>query len=164
MERVFARTEDCTHDGEHPDGDGVWLLPTIPLRGGMAAEGAITQAIAQAIAAGVDLKAEDAKDRVGEYLTPLLLEVYLRFGAVDWTYDEPFDAEALIGDYARAQNPADVASELYTEAVMRPLRNRLAPPSRRGSTDVSTSRNGRTPPRRRRSSPRGSAGTRRSHA
>lgn len=152
MDLEAVRVRDCTcsgtpHDGRdgHDDGDLVYLLPTLGLEGGAAAE--------------LDL---DAVQGLGEKrATNALLArwtvTFVRYGCVGWNWlrdvegrlePVPFDSEVLVNDYTLARAVAAKANELYSEAVTRPLLeaagtpppNRAQRRSQRGRTGSSTSR------------------------
>jgi hypothetical protein len=52
---------------------------------------------------------------------------------------EPFDVEAVLGDYGLARNVADMAGDLYTPEVMAPFQVAPAKTSPTGPTGASTS-------------------------
>jgi hypothetical protein len=131
-----ARIRDCACPGtpHAEEGDIVFLRDTITLTGGLAAERVI-----------VEVKGITDDAAIDEALTPRLLDVYLRDGVTGWNVvDEdgpiPVDVDMILSDYTLALPVAKVAEGLYTQAVMRPLTDRLSAISRRGSTSVSTSR------------------------
>lgn len=151
MDLEAVRVRDCTCPGTpHPDGDEVYLLPTLGLEGGAAAE--------------LDLDA--VKSLPAKRATDALLArwtvTFVRYGAVGWNWlrtaakDQPsdpdrieavpFDVEILCSDYSLARLVAVKANDLYSEAVTAPLReaavvplNRQQRRSRRGQTGSSTS-------------------------
>lgn len=136
------RCRDCTCPGSpHPDGDGVYLRPSIGLTGGLAAEQALLDAAREYPVA--DKAPAEEQDRIAALRTarvrPAWYEIFLRHGVVGWnlsdgTAEIPFDIQRLLDDYALARPAADVASDLYSPAILAPF---LAPPAMH-------SRNGRT--------------------
>lgn len=182
-EPVAVRVRDCECPGApHPDGDVVFMRPTISLDGGLAAEHDTTTALAEAIAHGVALvggvppkewspeqEAAMAAD-MSERLRRKWLATYVRYGAIGWNFlDEAgpiaFDVEAILSDYTLAQPVAEMGDELYGESINRPLLARQATLSQPGRKVVSISRQkGSTQRRRRPSSPGTSAGSRRKSA
>lgn len=149
-ERIPVRVRDCTCPGQpHDEGDIVFLLPSLSLEGGAAAEYDLlsTQGI------------EDENRRTYAMLAKWAA-TFVRYGAVAWNLirlDEdgrpepvPFDVESLVADYSLSRLIAEQANLLYTDAVMRPLfeaakalaptPNRQQRRSQRGRTKPSTSR------------------------
>ena len=125
-------------------GDEVYLLPSLSLEGGAAAE--------------LDLlESQDHGDRAGSWLLARWTVTYVRYGAVGWnwtTLDEqgrsvplPFDVDVLLADYSLSKEIANRASLLYSEAVLGPLLKAASEPppsvpkkrSRTGRTASSTS-------------------------
>lgn len=144
---VEVRVRDCAcPDTPHDDGDLVYLRPKVGLEGGIALEGDYSAAREQALAKGK----EGAAVRMTELLTRRWIVTCVRYGAVAWnlTGDEgqplPFDVEYIIDDFALARPVAERASELYTEAALNPLAQRLSALSRPGRTASSTSRRSRS--------------------
>lgn len=162
---IEVRVRDCAcPDTPHPDGDCVYLRPTLSMEGGVAAEYdlILTADIA------------DEQRRVFAYLAKLTA-TFVRYGVADWNFMRhdaqgrleplPFDVETLVSDYALARLIGAKANELYSEAVLDPLleaaRAATPPtkPSRTGRTGSSTSRRkGSTRSPRRSSSPDSSDG------
>lgn len=180
MTDIEVRVRDCTCPGEpHPEGDVVYMRPTLPLAGGLEAEHDYSQALAAVIAeAGPkpiggwseEVREQMSRD-VSERLRRRWLATYVRYGAIGWNFLDddgdpvPFDVDAILDDYGLAQPVAEKGDELYGETVTRPLVARQATLSQRGRNSDSTSpRKPRTKPQSRRSSPAISAGTRRSAA
>lgn len=144
---VTVRVRDCTcPDTPHPDGDEVYLLPSLSLEGGAAAE--------------LDLIESGTISDDRRRTTALLARwtsTYVRYGAVGWNWLEvgesgrpepvPFDVDTLLADYRLSRAVAEKANELYAEAVLGPLLAAAAEPplnrqqrrSRTGSTAGSTS-------------------------
>jgi hypothetical protein len=144
-EPVPVRVRDCACPGQPhgEEGDIVFLAPTPSLACGLAAQADMVKAAGD-----------------GSFLAQLWQVTYLRHGAVAWNFLDargkplPFDVEAILADYSIAQPAAEKADELYGEAVMRPLLNRLSTISPDGPTVASISplqRSNRS--QRRRSSP-----------
>lgn len=143
MANVVARVRDCACPGEpHPDGDVVYLLPTLGLDGGLEAESDLLESIR--LYPQPDKASAAEVDRIGSertrFLRPRWLKTFLRHGAVGWNLEDedgpiPFDVEALLGDYSLARMAADKAADLYSAGVLAPFQ---APPpkhSRNGQTD-----------------------------
>jgi hypothetical protein len=109
---------------------------------------------------------EELKERYALELAPGWFEASIRYGATGWNLVDddgpvPFDVQVVIDDYAIGRPVADVASDLYTDAVMDPLASRLSARSPTGSTNGTTSpRKRRTSKPLRSSSPATSAGSR----
>lgn len=118
------------HGQPHADGDVVHLYPELSMAGGMAAQGAITEAWE-----GPSL------DQVR--LQELLAVVWIRHGVASWTFlDDMGEPIPVTPDNIAAALPyqkggrlvADKADDLYAEAVTAPLVERLNALSKRGST------------------------------
>lgn len=144
---VPVRVRDCSCPATpHEDGDLVYLLPSLSLEGGAAAEFDLMQT----------QEITDEQRRTFALLARWTA-TFVRYGAVAWnflTVDErgrhepvPFDAEILVADYRISRLVAGKANELYSEAVTAPLLEAAAAanpsppkkPSRRGQTGRSTS-------------------------
>jgi hypothetical protein len=132
-EPIPVRVRDCAcPDTPHPDGDVVYLRPTLSLAGGIAAQ--------------QDLVASDGNT---EELIRRWFSTYVRYGAVGWNFlDEagpvPFTVETLLDDFTLGSPVAEMADTLYSEAVLAPLglsRSRTSPT---GPTAASTSRTRRS--------------------
>lgn len=131
-ERIPVVIGPCECPGTpHGDGDVVYLDAELSAPGGMAAQAAISNHLADQ----VTLLAE-------------LGRVYLRHGVVAWNLlDDAGLPLALTPDNVVAALPygkggrevADKADELYSEAILRPLTERLSSLSRTGSTVDTTS-------------------------
>ncbi len=156
MDPIRVKARDCACPGtpHGEEGDVVLLLPRPSLACGLAAQ-------ADIVAAAGD----------GTVLAQRWLVTYLRHGAVGWNLvdeagkDVPFDVDALLADYAFALPVANRADELYSDAILDPLRSRLDGLSRNGRTAASTSpRRQSTRTRRARSSRATSAASSRSTA
>lgn len=153
---ISVRVRDCLcPDTPHVDGDEVYLLPSLSLEGGAAAE-----LDREVVMEGY----EDASDAEKVRLTMALLarwtSTYVRYGAVGWNWlregengkpePVPFDVDVLLSDYRLARLIAAQANLLYSEAVLGPLLeaaeaatpNRAQRRSRTGRTGSSTSRRG----------------------
>jgi hypothetical protein len=153
-ELVTVRVRDCAcPDTPHEDGDVVYLLPTLSLEGGAAAE-----MERQVITDGFSEVTDAEKTRLTMRMLARLTDVYVRYGAVGWNWLQldakgkpepvPFDVEVLLRSYALAKAVAGEASELYSEDVLGPLLaaaaeaakpNRQQRRSRTGRTTGSTS-------------------------
>ena len=124
------------------DGTEVYLLPTLSLEGGAAAE--------------LDLmESQGMGERSATWLIARWTATYVRYGAVGWNWTRlgengrpepvPFDVNVLLADYRLSKEIANRANELYSEAVMGPLLVAAQPPnraqrrSRTGRTGSSTS-------------------------
>lgn len=130
-----VRVKDCNF---HPGGHSVFVLPTISLEGGIAAERAMFDV------ASTEYANEAERVRA---LTYAWAPIFARFGAADWDLcdDEgnplPFDVEAILADYSMARLVADKCGELgYGAAVISPFQGPQAKPSRNGRTPATTSR------------------------
>jgi len=174
-EPVAVRVRGCECPGTpHSDGDVVFVRPTLSLAGGLEAENDQSAALVETFAAaGTPPPGGFSKDQqsqmaieMTERLRRKWLVTYVRNGAVGWNLvDEagpiPFDLEAVLDDYGLGQAVAEKCDELYGETVARPLLARLATPSRPGRMVRSTSPRTSTSPRRERSSPASTVGSRR---
>lgn len=128
-------------DAPHPDGDIVYLYPELSMPGGMAAQGAIS---------------EGAGDPIR--LQELLARVWIAHGVAGWTFldDEgkaiPATSENAIRalPYAKGGRAvAEKADDLYAEAVLAPLADRLRTLSQPGSIPSSRSATSRAKTSRR---------------
>ena len=146
-EPIEVRVRDCAcPDTPHPEGDEVYLLPSLSLEGGAAAE--------------LDLMDSGSITDEKRRTTALLARwtaTYVRYGAVGWNWlrlgesgrpePVPFDVDVLLADYRLSRSVAEKANELYAEAVLGPLLRAAAEPppnrqqrrSRTGRTAGSTS-------------------------
>ena len=135
-ELVPVRVRDCAcPDTPHADGDLIYLLPTLPMEGGIAAE--------------QDLFAADGE---ASDLSRRWLRTFVTHGAVGWNLTDaeggpvPFDVAAITGDWALARPVANRASELYADTVMAPFLPAPDARSPSGRTAPTTShRQRRTP-------------------
>lgn len=119
-----VRVRDCAcPDTPHEDGDFVYLAPTLPAEGGIAAEQEINKP-----------HADD------DELTRALLLIFTRHGAQDWNLAEPFSVDALLADWALARPVAIRAGELYLASVMAPFLKEQGKRSPTGRTRATTSR------------------------
>jgi hypothetical protein len=130
----------CYCPGTPHDEDIVYLAPALSMRGGMAAQSAISEGI------GDGLKLQE-----------LLAEVWVRYGVVDWNLtDEAGQPVDLTPPNIAAALPygkggrlvAEKADDLYAEDILAPLVQRLSSSSRRGPTGGSTSRTRKRTPTR----------------
>lgn len=135
------------------EGDEVYLLPSLSLEGGAAAE-----MERDFITEGFMEVSNAERDRLTVRMLARLTDVYVRYGAIGWNWERlndkgrleplPFDVDVLLKSYALSLPVASKASELYSEDVLGPLLKAAAeqPPnrqqrrSRRGRTGGSTSR------------------------
>ena len=130
----------------------MFVLPTLPLEGGLQAESDRASALAEAIASGgAPGKAgytDDQKNAMAVHMAEQLrrkwLVTYVRFGAVSWNLEDedgpiPFDVNAVLADYGMARLVADKCDELYGETVALPLLQGQATASPRGPTRRRTS-------------------------
>ncbi len=110
----------------HGDGDIVYLAPTLSMAGGMAAQGVISAAGADAVK-----------------LQELLSVLWIRHGVVDWNLvDEAGKPVPLTETNVAAALPygkggrlvADRADDLYAEDILAPLAERVAALSPHGPT------------------------------
>lgn len=129
-EPLSIRVRDCAcPDAPHPDGDVVYLRPTLSLEGGIAAQ--------------QDLVAANG---VQDDLVRRWLVTYVRYGAIGWNWTDadgapvPFDVAVLLDDFTLSSPVAEKGDELYSEAVLRPLGLSRSRTSRSGPTAASTSR------------------------
>lgn len=130
--QTTIRVRDCACPGTpHEDGDYVYLAPELSMTGGMAAQGAITAATTDKGIDAIILQEE-------------LARVWLRHGAIGWNLlDErgrsrPFTPEGLIVEFPYMRGGreiADACDDLYKEAVLTPLVERLSALSKRGPTE-----------------------------
>src|SRR6478672_8848061 len=126
----------CPCEGTpHAEGDTVYLYPDLSMAGGMAAQGAISEATS---ATGLDQLR----------LQELLAQVWITHGVADWTFLEDPDAGgkrakvpvtpaniALALPYGKGGRlVADKADDLYNEAVLAPLVEMSNMLLKRGST------------------------------
>lgn len=147
---VRVRACECP-DAIHPDGDAVYLLPSLSLEGGAAAE--LDREI---VMDGFEASTE--KTRLTTALLARWTSTYVRYGAVGWNFERldehgrrepiPFDVEALVSNYRLSKLVAAKANDLYSEDILGPLLeaakaaelNRAQRRSRTGQTGSSTSR------------------------
>lgn len=129
-ELVPVRVRDCACPGTpHPDGDVVYLSPTLPLEGGITAEQQLFEAAGD-----------------GPKLTRLWLRTFVEYGAQGWNLvDEdgdavPFDVTAILADWGFARTVADKASDIYSDTVTAPFQAALKERSPTGRTRRTTSR------------------------
>lgn len=155
-DRIPVRVRACAcPDTPHPDGDVVYILPTISLEGGMAAEAelaAVIAAVPLPAGAGEAERARVAAERTRR-LRPRWFRAFIEHGAVGWNLvgeggaPVPFDAAAVVADYSLGRVVAEACDARYSDAVLAPFQ---APPgehSPTGPTAGGTSR----PPKRTRS-------------
>lgn len=157
MELVPVRVRDCACPGTpHEEGDVVLLTPTLGLIAGLEAQRENTRAINDAVVEVLGRSPTDADieamqsdenalaERVSVVMNEMLqirwVPVFIRGGAVGWNFLDddgliPFDVDVLLADYSLGRPVADAASELYQDALMRPLVERLAKLSPPSSTD-----------------------------
>lgn len=127
-------------------GDEVYLLPTLPLEGGAAAELDL-----------LDVGSIGDEHRRTLALVAKWTVTYVRYGAVGWNWQRvsesgqmepvPFDVEILLADYQLSRAVAEKANDLYGNGDRSPLLrgaverpNRQQRRSRTGPTEPSTSR------------------------
>lgn len=173
---IAVPVRDCACPGTpHAEGDIVYVLPTLPLEGGLAAEHDRATALSEAIAAGgpqpkggfTEAQKDAMSVQMAETLRRRWLVTYVRYGAKDWNLvDEsgpvPFTPDALLADYGLARLVAEKCDELYGETVALPLLRRRSPTSPAGQTARKTSAKASTRRRSGSSSPRsGLAATKR---
>lgn len=151
---VPVRIGDCECPGTpHPDGDFVYLAPVLSAPGGMAAQGAISDA-------GTD----------GVRLQELLWRVYRDHGVIDWNLtDEEGDKVALTAANKEAGLPyakggrlvADKADDLYAQDVLAPFVERIERLRRSSAGSTSRPKAGSSTPTttKRRRSPSSTAST-----
>jgi hypothetical protein len=121
MDPIEVRVGDCTHpDDPHEEGDVVYLSPTLPAPGGIAAEQLIG-------------------DVFGDELTNRWLVIFVRHGVTGANY-EPFSVDDLLADWARARPVAIRAGELYLASVTAPFLTEQQKRSPTGRTRATTSR------------------------
>lgn len=123
MEPIEVRVRDCAcPDTPHAEeGDIVYLSPTLPAAGGIAAE------------------QDMGETRDTDELTRKWLITFVRYGVTGANY-EPFSVDDLLADWALARPVAVRAGELYQASVIAPFLDRPAKPSRTGRTRATTSR------------------------
>lgn len=163
---VFARMRDCACPGTpHEEGDGVYLHPTVSLRGGMALEEDMTN-VAELFSAK-----KITEDEVGREIRTRWSTTAIRYETAGWNLvaedgvPVPFDVNVILNDYNLGRHVADRAAELYTDPVLVPLVERLNGLSRNGSAATSTSPTAQSTRKPRRQSSRAtSAATRPSSA
>ncbi len=155
MEPTEVRIRDCACPGEpHPDGDVVYLRPTLDLAGGTQAEMDLLDSIR--LYPLPDDPPADLLEKVSgqraSYLRPRWFETFIRHGFAGSNV-EGFTVEDLVADYGLARPVADAATDLYSDVVLRPFQN---PPKKRsgsGRTGASTRQpSTRTPSRSKSSS------------
>lgn len=139
---IPVRVRECP-DGTHPDGDVVFLRPTLSLTGGIAAQ---NDFLACRVAGPRDQKTGNETWTIdGAALSPRWYETFTRYGAAGWTLHDPdgpewpFDVDRLLADFSLAFPVADRADDLYRQAVMAPLGLAPSATSRSGGTGTSTS-------------------------
>lgn len=149
-ERIDVRVRDCACPGTpHPDGDVVYLLPSLSLEGGAAAE-----MERDLVIDGYNDVTEAERIRLTLRMLARLTDVYVRYGAVAWNFErlneqgrnepEPFDVEVLLRSYSLSQRVAAKASELYSEDVIGPLLKAAAAAGQPPNRQQRRSRTGRT--------------------
>lgn len=142
-----VRARDCTCPGTpHPDGDEVYLHPSLPFLGGVAARSVLA-------AFGDPVVAEETLGRV-----------YLRHGIAGWNLldgrkrPRPCTPDAIEAEFSwRGGGRAivEACDDLYQEEILAPLRERLGQLSELGSmgtTPEETSRTKRSTSKRRKPS------------
>lgn len=139
----------CPCEGQpHADGDVVYLYPELSMPGGMAAQGAIAEAM------------ENGFDQV--LIQELLARVWIRHGVAAWTFLDDLGKPIPVtpDNVARAlpfakggRAVADKADDLYNEAVLAPLAARFAALSKTGRTRTPAPTSPNRATRRRRQSP-----------
>ena len=147
-ELIEVAVGECRCPGApHPDGDVVYLRPTLGLRGGVIVQGVVTTA-----------KRMEPPPSAPE-ITASLVETYVLQGVVEWNLwgdDGPIPVTPesvtrhLLDDYTRAEAVANRADDLYSEPILGPLLNGARNSSLDTSTNGSTSapRNGTRKPRK----------------
>lgn len=128
---VPVRVRDCAcPDSPHADeGDLVYLLPTLPLDGGILAEQQLNANIGD-------------PDR----LTRVWLRTFLEHGIAGWNLTDedgepvPFDAAVILADWTLARPVGDKAAELYSDSVLAPFQQASPSKSPTGPTRRGTSR------------------------
>jgi hypothetical protein len=151
-EPVPVKVRDCTCPGSpHPDGDVVYLPPTLDLDVGLQAEAFLLQSadefplkasVSEQAEAG-DIRAMAELERVAGqrllWLRPRWFPLFVRqasgWNVVD-TDGEPvrFDIDAILGDYVVARKVADAAADLYQGPILSPFTTPPDKPSRNGRT------------------------------
>ena len=139
---------------QHPEGDTVYLKPTLGLAGGVEVQAAI-----------LDL----GKGVTANQVQGIIAELYVRHGVADWTlHDDAGNPVALtpqtlqarlLDDFSMAKPLADRADELYGKAVVVPLAMRVAESSRAMRAARSTSAPTGSPASPRKRSKRSSTST-----
>lgn len=127
-ELVPVRVSECRCEGApHPDGDVVYLFPTLTFDGGAAATAALREGVGTP-----DL------DRV-------LGRAYLEHQTAGWNVidDEgkavPLDRSVLLSDWNLGRPVAERADEMYSEDLLRPLVASVSTSSAPGPTIPQTS-------------------------
>jgi len=141
-ERIEVRVRDCAcPDTPHPDGDVVYMSPTVGLELGMAAE------------MDMGSVADLPDNRKFTALVARWGVTYVLYGAIGWNFTDekrepvPFDVSVLLEDYTLGKPVADKGADLYGPTVMAPFvkaaeeaqRKRRPPRSPAGQTTPSTS-------------------------
>lgn len=142
-----VRVRDCTCPGSpHPDGDLVYLNPSLPFLGGVAARSVLA-------AFGDPVVAEETLGRV-----------YLRHGVIGWNLldargrPRTFSAEGVEAEFPWSTGGraiVEACDDLYQEEILAPLRERLGLLSEPGSMEPirqETSRTKRSTSKRRKPS------------
>lgn len=139
---------------EHPDGDTVYLRPTLGLAGGVEVQAAI-----------LDMRQGVTANQV----QGIIAELYVRHGVTGWTLHEadgsptPLTPDTiqsrLLDDFSMAKPLADRADELYGKAVVVPLAMRVAGSLRATRAGRSTSAPTGSPASPRKPSKRSSTST-----
>jgi hypothetical protein len=118
----------------HPDGDIVYLRPTLSLHGGMVAQRKI-----------IDLAGGESDS---DEIMASLAEVFCRYGVVGWTFTDergPVDVtpeaiqERLLDDFSLGFAVSDKAADLYSSGLIDPLRERASKSLQLMQTSGSTS-------------------------
>jgi hypothetical protein len=146
---VPVRARDCAcPDSPHQEGDIVYLLPVLPMEGGMLAEQQMYENSAM-ITPGVEPDPEAIRS-ASMALQIKWARTFLVHGAVGWNllaepFEDgtpnpvPFDVEAILADWRFARAVADKASDLYSDSVMDPFLEKSVSESPTGPTEDSIS-------------------------
>jgi hypothetical protein len=139
MEALTEVGVPCRHPGTPHEGHTIYLRPHLGLEAGLAAEAVLVD-VNRDLPAHADTPEDDPiwAKRQAEIMRRWL-PIFVRHGAAGWDLDEPFDVEAVLGDYGLARNVADMAGDLYTPEVMAPFQAAPAKTSPTGPTGASTS-------------------------
>ena len=149
---VAVRVRDCP-DGSHPEGDSVWITPTLSLKGGFDARvqmGEVFNRLEAALPRGTkeappELVLAESKRLEGEWF-----ETFVRHAPRRWNLHDPdgepwpFDTQRLLDDYELGLPVAEACNARCGDGLLSPLTAGRPVNSPNGHTAGSTSKKRRT--------------------